>query len=59
MDYEFWGKLLLAGARFQYTEIPFGIFREHANQKTHDMLTTDPLFDRNGCEIGSASGNFL
>jgi glycosyltransferase involved in cell wall biosynthesis len=38
MDYEFWGKLLLGGARFQYTEIPFGIFREHANQKTHDML---------------------
>ena len=38
MDYEFWGKLLLAGSRFQYTDIPFGMFRKHANQKTHDML---------------------
>src|SRR5262249_3129800 len=23
---------------FHYTEIPFGVFREHANQKIHDML---------------------
>ncbi len=38
MDYEFWGKLLLAGARFQYTDIPFGMFRRHGNQKTQDML---------------------
>jgi glycosyltransferase involved in cell wall biosynthesis len=38
MDYELWGKLFLAGAKFQYTEIPVGMFREHANQKTHDML---------------------
>jgi glycosyltransferase involved in cell wall biosynthesis len=38
MDYEFWGKLLLAGAKFQYTEIQFGMFREHPEQKTHDPL---------------------
>ena len=38
MDYELWGKLFLAGSRFQYTDIPFGIFRKHGNQKTHDML---------------------
>jgi hypothetical protein len=36
MDYELWGKLLLAGASLQYTEIPFGMFRLHADQKTHD-----------------------
>jgi glycosyltransferase involved in cell wall biosynthesis len=36
MDYELWGKLLLAGATFMYTGIPFGMFREHAAQKTHD-----------------------
>ena len=36
MDYELWGKLLLGRAQFQYTEIPFGIFREHPAQKIHD-----------------------
>jgi hypothetical protein len=34
MDYELWGKFLLAGAEFHYTGIPFGIFRLHAQQKT-------------------------
>jgi len=38
MDYEFWGELFLAGARFQYTNISFGMFRQHCAQKTHDML---------------------
>ena len=46
MDYEFWGRLLLAGGRFEYTEIPFGTFREHANQKTHDTVrATDSLLE--------------
>jgi len=36
MDYELWGRLLLAGARFQYTDIPFGVFRIHDQQKTFD-----------------------
>jgi hypothetical protein len=34
MDYELWGKLLLAGATFQYTHIRFGTFRLHSAQKT-------------------------
>jgi len=34
MDYELWGKLLLAGAAFQYTQIPFAMFRLHSAQKT-------------------------
>jgi len=38
MDYDLWGKLLLAGATFQYSDIPFAMFREHQNQKTHDVL---------------------
>ena len=38
MDYDLWGKFFLAGATFQYTNIPFGMFRQHAKQKTHDML---------------------
>jgi glycosyltransferase involved in cell wall biosynthesis len=38
MDYELWGRLFLAGAKFHYTDIQFGMFRKHGNQKTHDML---------------------
>jgi glycosyltransferase involved in cell wall biosynthesis len=34
MDYELWGKFLLAGAAFRYTGIPFGMFRQHSDQKT-------------------------
>jgi hypothetical protein len=40
MDYELWGRLLLAGVRFEYTDIPFGIFRHHEQQKTHDRWRT-------------------
>ena len=36
MDYELWGKLFLVGVQFQYTEIPFGMFRRHQAQKTRD-----------------------
>jgi Glycosyl transferase family 2 len=36
MDYELWGKFFLAGANLQYTEIPFGMFRVHPDQKTQD-----------------------
>jgi glycosyltransferase involved in cell wall biosynthesis len=38
MDYELWGKLLIAGARFHYTQVPFAIFREQPEQKTKDVL---------------------
>jgi hypothetical protein len=38
MDYELWGEFLKAGAKFQYTQIPFGMFRQHEMQKTHDMM---------------------
>jgi glycosyltransferase involved in cell wall biosynthesis len=34
MDYELWGRFLLAGARLRYTGIPFGYFRCHEAQKT-------------------------
>jgi glycosyltransferase involved in cell wall biosynthesis len=36
MDYELWGKFFLAGANLKYTEIPFGMFRVHPDQKTQD-----------------------
>jgi hypothetical protein len=46
MDYELWGELLLAGITFRYTDIPFGMFRKHLEQKTHDMLrTTESLIE--------------
>jgi glycosyltransferase involved in cell wall biosynthesis len=38
MDYELWGKFFLAGAKFQYTGIDFGVFRRHETQKTQDGL---------------------
>jgi glycosyltransferase involved in cell wall biosynthesis len=44
MDYELWGKFFLAGARFEYTHIPFGMFRVHDQQKTaHGWATTQSL----------------
>ena len=46
MDYELWGKFLLAGARFQYTHIPFGMFRLHSAQKTgQGWAQTQSLID--------------
>jgi len=38
MDYELWGRFLLAGAKLQYTQIPFGFFRRHEQQKTNNQL---------------------
>ena len=38
MDYELWGKLLCAGATFSHTDVQFGMFREHSEQKTHNVL---------------------
>jgi len=40
MDYELWGKFFLAGAKFEYTHIPFGVFRVHAQQKTSQWWAT-------------------
>jgi glycosyltransferase involved in cell wall biosynthesis len=46
MDYELWGKLFLAGARFHYTGVRFGMFRTHRKQKTADGLkTAESLLD--------------
>jgi glycosyltransferase involved in cell wall biosynthesis len=38
MDYELWGKFFLAGAKFQYTDVPFGIHRRQPDQKSNDLL---------------------
>jgi glycosyltransferase involved in cell wall biosynthesis len=40
MDYELWGRFLLAGATFQYTEILFAMFRLHGDQKTSEGWAT-------------------
>ena len=34
MDYDLWGKFFLAGTRFEYTCVPFAMFRVHGQQKT-------------------------
>jgi hypothetical protein len=44
MDYELWGRFFLAGAKFEYTHIPFGVFRVHDQQKTaQGWATTQSL----------------
>jgi glycosyltransferase involved in cell wall biosynthesis len=42
MDYELWGRLLMAGATIRYTGIPFGMFRRHAAQKTQESAKQTP-----------------
>jgi glycosyltransferase involved in cell wall biosynthesis len=37
MDYELWGRFLLAGAELRYTRILFGCFRRQEAQKTSDI----------------------
>jgi glycosyltransferase involved in cell wall biosynthesis len=39
MDFGLWGKFFLAGAKFQYTDIDFAMFRLQPNQKIQDGLT--------------------
>jgi glycosyltransferase involved in cell wall biosynthesis len=58
MDYELWGKLLLAGARLCYTDIPVAMFRKHKDQKTYDMLQqTHSLLDT-AAKLVFQSGSF-
>lgn len=46
MDFELWGRMLLAGATLEYTHIPFAMFRLHAAQKTSQAWkTTRSLID--------------
>jgi glycosyltransferase involved in cell wall biosynthesis len=46
MDYALWGKFLLAGATFRYTDIRFGMFRQYSEQKTGNLLrTTESLIE--------------
>jgi glycosyltransferase involved in cell wall biosynthesis len=57
MDYDLWGRLLLARARLVYTPVPFGMFRRHAGQKTHDRLRhTESLADTARALLGLGPG---
>jgi hypothetical protein len=38
MDYEFWGRLMLAGVEIKRTHIDFGIFRKYEGQKISDRV---------------------
>lgn len=51
MDYELWGALLMAGATFQYTDIQFGMFRQHGAQKTANMLAQTESLIRSAAEL--------
>src|SRR5215510_6064130 len=57
MDYELWGKFFLAGATFQYTNLPFGMFRSHPNQKTQNgSKQTQSLLDSAAKLVAFANG---
>jgi hypothetical protein len=57
MDYELWGRLLLAGAKVRYTGIPFGMFRRHEAQKTQ-LICEQTLSTLDAAEmlLGMANG---
>jgi len=56
MDYELWGKFFLAGAKFEYTNVNFGMFRQHQAQKTQDGLRqTRSLLDVAGKLVAQAA----
>ena len=56
MDYELWGKFFLKGAQFRYTNLPFGMFRQHQNQKTYDGIRqTRALLDSARKFVGESS----
>jgi len=58
MDYELWGKFFLAGARFQYTGIPFGMARRQPEQKTrHGLHVTRELLDT-ATKLVTLAGSF-
>jgi hypothetical protein len=56
MDYELWGKFFLAGAQFQYTDVEFGMFREHARQKTGDALRQTQSLIGAAAKLDEAAG---
>jgi Glycosyl transferase family 2 len=57
MDYELWGKFFLAGAKFQYTEVPFGMHRRHDQQKSNDLSrSTESLIPLAIRFVGLAEG---
>jgi glycosyltransferase involved in cell wall biosynthesis len=58
MDYDLWGKFFLAGATFQYTDIPFGMFREHPDQKTNDVLRTTQSLLSTAAQLAHVAGCF-
>ena len=58
MDYELWGKFLLAGAAFQYTQIPFGMFRLHGRAEDRTELGADTVTGRDGREARRAGARY-
>lgn len=51
MDFELWGRLFLAGATFEYTHIPFGVFRHHGEQKTSQTWATTRSLTATAAEL--------
>jgi glycosyltransferase involved in cell wall biosynthesis len=58
MDYDLWGKFFLAGANFRYTDVQFGMFREHPEQKTNDALRQTKSLISSACGLINAATDF-
>jgi glycosyltransferase involved in cell wall biosynthesis len=58
MDYELWGRLFLAGGQFAYSQVPFGVFRNHPAQKTFDMLEQTRSLVETAAALIRTSGYF-
>ena len=58
MDYELWGKFFLAGAKFQYTRIPFAMARQHPAQKTYNGLRQTQALVATAAKLLNSSEGF-
>src|SRR5207237_10626537 len=58
MEFDLWGKFFLAGATFQYTDIPFGMFREHPDQKINDVFRTTESLLSTAAQLARVAGCF-
>jgi glycosyltransferase involved in cell wall biosynthesis len=58
MDFDLWGKFFLAGASFQYTDIPFGMFRRHPDQKANNGLRVAESVLSTATQLARVAGFF-
>lgn len=58
MDFELWGRLLMEGIQIRYTEIAFGMFRQHPEQKTASRMRQTKALVHTACRLLDQAPNF-